>query len=311
MYLFCSLTIKSNIEIPELPPSKRDSAQFFFYLENCYRGKAIPAWSPLLSTPDGDRFISFYRDLKSLWLRFERLADFQISEGGKKISCYPMVGIPEETIRHLFIDQVMPRCLAYQGKIIVHGSAVQHSHGLLIFLGDSGVGKSTLAGDFHQAGMPALSDDCVLIKESRKRIVAVPSYASLRLWEDSADTLFASMAFQSIAHYSAKRQLLLDEQGIPGFYKGLPVISVIVLSHAPKNINEEIMLTSLSCQQAYIEFIKHTFQLFMNDPVKIENHMKKLARIIPMLPVYRLNIPHNYDLLSVVRNRILSEAVQY
>lgn len=310
MNLYCNQTVVSNIAIPELPKSDQIKAKFLFHLETCRKARAYRHWSPLLSSIDGDAFLSYSNDITGIWLRFEEIADFCISKSGKKIYCHPMPDIPEETIRHLLIDQVLPRCLAYQGKIILHASAALHDKGLLVFLGDSGVGKSTLAGDFHLAGMPAVSDDCLWIKESRRRIVGVPSYANLRLWEDSAEVLFASKEFRSIAHYSAKKRLLFDEQGFPDQTKGYPVLAVIALSLPGSPSEQEIALSPLSPQEAYIEFIKHTFQLFMNDPEKISRHMETLGQLVPRLPVFRLSIPHDYDLLPAVRRAILEQVAR-
>ena len=240
------------------------------------------------------------------WLRFPGFADFCISANAREISCHPLPGIPSETLRHLLLDQVLPRCLAHQGKIMVYASAVQFEQGLLLFIGDSGAGKSTLAGNFHRAGQPAVSDDCLWVKEDKDRIVAVPSYGGLRLWEDSLQALFsAEQDTHSMAHYSSKRRVPLSENDLPGFNNGIPVLAVIMISPPGQTSSSEIILERLAQREAFIALLKQTFQLNLSDLERVARHVEALGRIVPRVPAYRLSMPRDYALLPLVRQKIL------
>ena len=72
------------------------------------------------------------------------------------------------------------------------GSAVRTPNDqVLVILGDSGMGKSTLASAFACSGADVLSDDGVLLDFTPPRVRAVPGYPGLRLWPDSLGALFA------------------------------------------------------------------------------------------------------------------------
>ena len=58
-------------------------------------------------------------------LRFPGLADFAISEDGLQIGAWPAPPTSRETLRHLLLDQVLPRVLALQGRLVLHAGAVQ------------------------------------------------------------------------------------------------------------------------------------------------------------------------------------------
>jgi hypothetical protein len=189
---------------------------------------------------------------------------------------------------------------------MVHASAVRLEQGLILFLGDSGAGKSTLAGDFHRAGQPAISDDCLWVKEDKDQIVALPSYGGLRLWEDSLGVLFAAeQETQSMAHYSIKKRVPLNENDLPGSGRDIPVLAVIVLSSPERILASEVILNRLSHRETFIAMMKQTFQLDLSDLERMSSHMQALGRIVLRLPAYRLSMPHDYDLLPTVRQKIL------
>ena len=301
-YFYCGLPVLSNIAVPELSQSDDDRGELFFTLESARLQTGDSYRANTWRDPSGRVLLAYSNQDSHHWLRFPSLADFRISTNTKKISCYPLPEISRETIRHLLLDQVLPRCLAHQGKIMLHASAVQVEHGLLLFIGDSGAGKSTLAGNFHGAGLPVISDDCLWVKESKDQIVAVPSYGGLRLWEDSLQALFSAVqGTHSMAHYSAKKRVPLNENDLLRFGDGIPVLAVIVLSPPGQTSSSEIILERLAQREAFIALLKQTFQLNLMDLERMTSHMGALGRIVPRLPAYRLSMPRDYALLQIGR----------
>lgn len=307
-YLYNQQTVVSNIVLPELPPVNKDKVGFLFRLESAQSPLPHLHWlhSWLASTGEP---ILFYDRLDSYhWLRFPGLADFWIFEDAKQISCVPLPEIPVETIRHLLLDQVLPRCLAHQGKIMLHASAVQLDMGVILFIGDSGTGKSTLAGNFHQAGQSAISDDCIWVNENQTPLMAIPIYGGLRLWEDSLKVLFDSeQNFHSMAHYSSKKRVPLNGNAQVRFNNGIPILAVILLSPPGQSLIQEVRLDPLSHREAFIEIGRKTFQLYLDDPNMISHHIQALGHIVSRVSTYRLCMPHDYNLLPIVRQKILEK----
>ena len=305
-YSYCGLHVLSKIAFPELPQSKHDKGWLLFSLEPPINHSIQPIWLHHWLSQSGDKLLSYCIQDSYHWLRFPGLADFRISANAREISCRPLPEIPQETLRHLFLDQVLPRCLAHRGRIMLHASAVQLEQGLLLCIGDSGAGKSTLAGIFHQAGSPVMSDDCVWVKKNKDQIRAVPSYGGLRLWEDSLQVLFsAEQNIQSMAHYSTKKRVPLNENDMLGFGSGIPILAVIVLSPLGQSPDQEVILDRLSHREAFIAMMKQTFQLNLMDLERMTRHMQALGRIVPRLLAFRLSMPRDYDLLPIVRQKIL------
>lgn len=305
IYLYCGLTITSNIAISDLPCENHDKVEFSFSLESTQQQSNGTQWSYHWLS-DSEQVLSYRKQNSFYWLRFPKQADFRISANAKEISCYPAPATPEKTIWHLLLDQVLPRCLAHQGKIMIHASAVRLEHGLLLFIGDSGTGKSTLAGNFHQEGQPVVSDDSLWIKEGKNAIKAIPSYGGLRLWEDSLQVLFPEeQNTQSVAHYSTKKRVPIKESDARKSMKGIPILAVIVLSPISGTPVSEITLERLSNREAFIALMKQSFQLDVLDMKRMTRHIRALGRIVPQIPAYRLSMPHDYALLPLARQKIL------
>jgi hypothetical protein len=305
-YLYCGITIRSNIAISELPVSAKKKAEISFNLKPASKHATKQHWLFHWYSANGDIILSFCKQGLSSVLGFPGLADYLISEDTKRITCRPTPGTSRATIRHLLLDQVLPRCLAYHEKIMVHASAVKLEHGLILFLGDSGSGKSTLAGNFHQAGQPAVSDDCLWIKETRSIPKAIPCYEGLRLWEDSLQVLFPTQQkVGGMAHYSLKKRVPLGRNDVRISQNETIIQAMFVLAPPRQTTVSEIILEKLSNREAFIALLRQSFQLNLMDRERISWHLRALKRIVLRLPAYSLAIPHNYDLLPLVHQRIL------
>lgn len=71
----------------------------------------------------------------------------------------------------LQLRRVVPFASAFQGKLILHASAIRHPHGIVAFIGTSGVGKSTLAMRLSAQGYPAVSHDLLPCRIHDNKVV--------------------------------------------------------------------------------------------------------------------------------------------
>jgi len=189
----------------------------------------------------------------------------------------------------------------------MHASAVQLEKGILIFLGNSGTGMSTLAGVFHQAGQPAISDDVIWVKEDQTgEILVIPSYDGLRLWDDSLKVIFSEeQNILPMAHYSLKKRVLFSSRKL---FPGGPALAMIVLNPTEKLPSFRVHIELLSRRDAFMEIMDETFQLDSLDFEARNFRMQIVGRIVLKLPVYHLSMPQDYAVLPMVRQKIL-EAV--
>lgn len=312
-YLFCGQTFASTVYIPELPFSLKSTNDLTLNLDQSCQQVSIPTWHHHWFTLTGEKVISFNKGEDGYVLRFPSLADFSISTSVDQITCSPKREIPLETIRHLLLDQVLPRCLAQQGMLMLHASAVCLSEGVLLFIGLSGEGKSTLAGYFHQTGYQVISDDCVRLTEEHDSVKAIPSYNGLRLWPDTREFLFPSdQETAPMAHYSSKQRIQITASETFKYsastHEGLPVLAIIVLSSSgQESVFPRLHLKKLSRREAFIEIMKQTFLLDVTDHNQYARLMQVLGRIIPQIRIYKLTVPHDFNALPDVRKLVLDE----
>ena len=120
---------------------------------------------------------------------FRRLdvAHYLVTEG-REILVQPRGGDDREIGKSL-TGAVWWALLLQRGIVPFHGSAVAFEEGAVLFLGGSGVGKSSLLGALLKRGYAMLADDIAGVAPSAdSRIWALPAYPRLQL---NADTLNA------------------------------------------------------------------------------------------------------------------------
>ena len=159
--------------------------------------------------PDGTQWAQFYRIDQSYLVRFPELGDFDISADGLIVRSWPAPGIVAGTIDHLYLNQVLPLVLSKLGKWVFHASAVETPSGAVVFLAESGRGKSTLAAAFSTAGYRFLTDDALLLEPADGGYEVQPSHPSIRLWRDSQEALLGDDAqLAPPVQYTSKARLL-------------------------------------------------------------------------------------------------------
>src|SRR5712692_6227622 len=192
-YQYGQTAVASNVALPELPRAGSGGDRVTsFTLQPPTRlhapGDCFHEWK----TPQGGVYASFRRVSGGYAVHFIRRAIFEVSADLTSIRCVPSPGTSAATIRHLFLDIVMPLVLSLAGRHVLHASAVEHNGAAVLFIGASGDGKSTLASILAEGGSRVLADDSVMIEERDGQFFARPTYPSLRLWPDSARAVSAA-----------------------------------------------------------------------------------------------------------------------
>lgn len=309
-YIFCNQVIASAIHLPELTCVENSTPNVDFSLEKSRPQDVKITWQHHWDTLEGEKSISYSLIENGHYLRFPSLADFFVSHSTKQITCYPSPNTPIETIRHLLLDQVLPRCLAHQGMLMLHASAVAIEHGVVLFLGSTGEGKSTLAGYFHQSGAQAISDDCVRILDDQGTVKVIPSYGGLRLWQDARQFLFPAVQDTApMAHYSSKQRLLLETEqpaALENLSQAYPILAVIVLSSTRESTGATpVRLEAIPRRQAFIDAMQQTFLLDVTDRQRYTRLMQSLGEVVLKLRFFKLTLPHRFEALPQARQLIL------
>lgn len=241
------------------------------------------------------------------------LADFLVEGGGRSVRCLPAEGIPPETLRHLFLDTVLPCVLAHRGRLVLHGAAVGAAAGAVAFVGDSGAGKSTLAAAFAARGHPCVGDDALLVEEAGGAVRVVPAYPGLRLWPDSPALPGPPGAAGSpgpvpVAHYSDKLRLGLADAGFSPAEGPLPLRRLLLLPLPGARRAPAVRVDPLPRREALVALVERSFFLDPADPARMEGEFLRMASS-PLLGLVRgLSYPLGGEHLGSVIDAVLAEA---
>ena len=309
-YRVSSLTITSNVALPELPPGNGSEPQSSFHLAGAEEPRPDASdWFHRWTFPNGAYWLAFARHPSGYLLRFPDLGDFLVSADGRSVRCYPQGETPIETIRHLFLDQVFPLVLSRQGRLVIHASAVLTPAGAVAFVGSTGQGKSTLALSFATQGFPFLADDCLVLEEDQGQLMAMPSYPGLRLWPETVSEIFErAPALAEVAHYSSKKRLSPSGE-LPFSREPAPLSRVYFLAEPPEvQVNGEaspVEIQPLAAREALLGLIRYAYLLDITDRETLRDKFDGCGRLAAMPLFYRLRFQREFSLLPQVRAAIL------
>lgn len=306
------LSIISDVELPELP--RLEWARAFsptalrVRLRGARQSAAPTAWQ-WLSEVNGVEWFKCARTAEGFFLRYSEMADFLVDARGCAIDC--VAARPELSLaglRHLLLDQVMPRVLNLRGREALHATAVAVRGGVCAFLGAAGTGKSTLAASFQSDGYLSVCDDCLVLQETADAIMATPGYPGVRLWADSLEALaLKEEQAVPVADYTSKFRLL----GVrtPERFCDLeyPLARIYLLARDESGSLVEPRIRTISPAQAFPDIVKASFPLDFADRTMLERHFRILTRVAHSVLVRSLEFPTDFAALSKTREAILRD----
>lgn len=250
---------------------------------------------------DDQVWTDFYRRDGGYLLRFPDLADFEVSADGTEVVTYPMPDCDEETIAHLFINQLVPLALSRQGQPSFHASVVTVPGGAVAFLGESGAGKSTLAASFALDGSAFLTDDALLIEEQDGICLAHPSHASLRLWDDSVSALINNdIRRAGPISYTPKARLLAGDALVHNDDLQRLLAAYVLTCREP----DEVVIEPVAGVERYMGWLKNSFLLDIEDDDLLQQHFDWTHRVSASVPTFTLDYPYEYAALPGVRQYV-------
>lgn len=301
-YRFCGDAFTSETPFPELTGSTGGSS-----------ATEAPAWTFVPgSVPPSGRPIHEWsnRDQPGAWLRISRChggyhlqftIGLECSLIGRDIVWAADPSLPPHTVRHLLLDQVFPLALSGQGDLVLHGSAVLVDGRAVLFVGESGRGKSTLAAWMGGRGHAVLADDCLRMDESSGRLAMRPAYPGLRVWPDAARYLFGARAAEmgAVAHYAGK----LRVGALPPAAGTVLVARVYLLQEAA---GPEPLVRATGAGSV-IDLLRCTFRLDIEDRQRLADDFVRVSDLVDSGAVRYLHVPWSLDRLADVERAIAAD----
>ena len=115
---------------------------------------------------DGKPFLTIARRGRGHRIRAHGYADFDVDEDRRHIVCHPVPGCPEPVMAQLFVDRVLPNTVSCSASPAFHASVIAHHGKAAMFMGDPGLGKSTLASGLCSVADWVCDDSAVLSLKS-------------------------------------------------------------------------------------------------------------------------------------------------
>lgn len=176
-YQHSGLTVVSAIELPEWAAFARASAasaDVEIALDDQIHGECGHG----AVTVDGD----------SLRFAVEGVGGWEV-EGGRTVRLCPAPAANPRELR-LFTLGSAWGALGYQrGFAMWHGSAVARGGLALLFCGEQGAGKSTMAGALVARGAVLVADDLSRVEKNGDSVAIYPSSSRVKLWRSAIDHL--------------------------------------------------------------------------------------------------------------------------
>jgi hypothetical protein len=254
---------------------------------------------------DGNPWTLFFRQSNGYLLRFPRLADFEVTRDGSQVQSWAAPEAAASTVRHLYLNQVLPLALSRQGKLVLHASAVDIGGRAVAFVGESGRGKSTLAASFATSGAGLLTDDGLLLEWAAGELNVVPSHPSIRLWQDSQEALLSGEAAMAPALTYTTKARFLAGADFSYCEQPRPLSRIYFLGSGEASspaIQRAKSATTL------IELVRNSFLLDIGEQEMLGQYFGEITTIANMPIHYDLDYPRRFADLPLLREMIIQHA---
>lgn len=295
MYTYAAygLTIESAFELPELPTQQEVTGKPDVVFR---RGELAPVEHSI----DGDSGRRITADEDECRLTYDDFGTFRVIQGKRVVydpKSQDVVGT--KVVRRLFENEMLGVALHQRGRLVLHASAVAVNGEAALFLGPRGVGKSTTAAAFHQAGHPILEDDIVSVRFDDGTPIVDPGIPEMRLEPDAVAGLhIEGTRSHSDDGGSQKRYQQFDAVPDPAPLGGCYVL----------DDGETLRLTDIPEQGALFNLVNHTYtQGLLPDTHQTTVHFRQCTDIASEIPFQLLERPMDHEALSSVIDAVVRD----
>ncbi|MDU8946158.1 hypothetical protein [Ovoidimarina sediminis] len=263
-----------------------------------YDGEIVSSWK----NPDGSPWGRSLRAEHGYCIEVSGLCDFRFGSLGESLTCNLLEGRARGDADHVFSATIQPLIESLHGTCVFHAGCVQVGDGAVVFMGESGRGKSTLVTDFAMHGGRFLTDDVLVVTQDGKP-TAHPHDATVRLWSDSIEGVGAQGAhIETYASYTRKRRLRAGA-GFRQAKRPTPIRAAFILGDREC---EDVSIRDLGGIASHKAWIRHLFVLDLERKEAFMKLFEGTAEIAANVPTFQLEYPRDYAALPRLRHAILS-----
>lgn len=192
----------------------------------------------------------------------------------------------ENTVSYV-LGPVLGVLLRLRGVTCLHASAVTIGDRGVVFVGQTGTGKSTTAAAFARQGHGVISDDIVALVEEEGTFQVLPAYPHLCLWPESVQMLYDSPeALPRLLPNGDKRRMSLGVEGTRFEKRCLPLGAIYVLGERRSDPAPYVEVIRL--QNALLTLVAETYANKILDRETRAEEFALLGRLVTTVPIRRV-----------------------
>ena len=196
----------------------------------------------------------------STYLRWDGLAEFLVSADGLPAITFGWIGpASQEAFQVYLLGQALSFALVKRGHEPLHATSVVVDGRAVVFLGNSGFGKSSLAACFLRAGHQLLTDDLLMLREGPEGFTAYPGPPRIKLFPDMARRHLGERVTGPPMNLATKKRVIALEPH-QRCLTPVPLGAIYALA-SPREVarKQRVRIETLSSRQAFVTLVANTF----------------------------------------------------
>jgi len=300
-------SIRSEIPLP-LPELRRSAETVLFDLEirivDQSLAEVIPGGVQLHGNPmsgfDSGQFVD-----GSSYVHWQDVGEVFVSKNGQSILCHPFHEANSESFQVYLLGQALSVALVKRGFEPLHATAVVIAGHAIALLGDCGFGKSTLAAAFLQAGHRLLTDDLLLLRTTKRGILAYPGAPRIKLFPETASRFMGKTA-SGIPMNPTTEKLIIPLDDNQTCADAVPLRAIYALA-PPDDATGGVHIGSISKKGAFVTLLGSAFNCTIVDLDRPRRQFEATQALANLGTVRRLSYPRSFQCLPSVREAILAD----
>jgi hypothetical protein len=242
----------------------------------------------------------------SSYARWKGVGEFVVPADGRTIVCRQFDVATAESFYVYLLGQALSFALVRQGLEPLHATAIVVEDGAVVFLGDSGLGKSTLAACFLASGYRLLTDDLLILKQTSRNILAYPGPARIKLFPNLARK-YMGKAASGVPMNPFTRKTILPLQPEQTCATPVPLRAIYSIAAVDDLWKSAIRIESLAPRNAFLELVKNTFNYRIVDAGRLERQFTGTGHLVGAAPVRKVFYPRVLKRLPAVCEALLRD----
>lgn len=242
-------------------------------------------------------------------------ASFIISSSGKNVFYYAPEVTSPQSVETLIRGNITKFCLQEQGYFCLHASAMCVDDKVVLFMGQKGAGKSTLATYFHLRGHAIWCDDYAMLHNENSSFSVSQGETSLKINPDIVNALTIpginlKRVFELPADWrkTAASDIITQkyyfrQQTSPVDLLPRPVAAIFFIN--PRVPAPEKIITTIKKTAALSVLMDEILLPGINSKQYLKTYFESAMSFLEIVPSYNIYPPDNITRIQEVYNSIL------